>query len=291
MRWYEDKDDLTQARFRDISRPKVADLSWAHPSFGGEVVSLRPPRVPAIHQADHAHAYELELEKEPEDEISGLHPAPHKIVRASRPPLRPSRPVPSAFDEQPPSGYGSNLGSFERSPPMSFHASLRPAGLPDLEPRRMDTMIDQIVPHAEEEALLAIHGAVERAEADRQKHFGEAEQRLVDLAMLVARRVIAREVSIDPGIVRGLVREGIAALGEQDRVVVRVGTFFAEMRDHLQTQLASSKMRCEVIVDPTLGHAGCIVETELGSVDESVDARLAHLIDGLSFEGGRRKPG
>ncbi len=155
------------------------------------------------------------------------------------------------------------------------------------EPRRTDTMIDEIVPRAEEEAFVAIREAVARAESLRDRQFAEAEERLVALALLVARRVIAREVSLDPGVVRGLVREGIAALGEQDRLVIRVGRFFAEMRDELEQMLSGSKLRCEIVVDATLGQCGCVVETDLGSVDESIDARLANLIDALGPDGRR----
>jgi hypothetical protein len=165
-----------------------------------------------------------------------------------------------------------------------------PARAPDVEPRRRDTMIDDIVPRAEEEAFGAIREAVSRAEAVREQQFSDAERRLVDLAMLVARRVIAREVSLDPGLVVGLVREGMAALGERDRIVVRVGTFYREMRDELQQKLGSTKLRCDVVIDPSLGRSGCIVETDLGRVDESVDARLENLIEALSAGSKRADP-
>jgi vacuolar-type H+-ATPase subunit E/Vma4 len=165
-----------------------------------------------------------------------------------------------------------------------------PVRAPELEPRRVDTMIDDIVPRAEEEAFGAIRDAVARAEAAREQQFSDAERRLVDLAMLVARRVIAREVSLDPGLIVGLVREGMAALGERDRIVVRVGTFYREMRDELQQKLGSGKLRCEVVIDPSLGRSGCVVETDLGRVDESVDARLENLIEALSAGSKRADP-
>jgi hypothetical protein len=251
MPWYEDTDEPPQAAsFRDVSRAKRADLTWAG-GGGADVASLRPPRVPNI--AGAAYAYDFEADGA-DEEPSGLH----------------SR----AMGDDPERSTG----------PASQGAGPAPAA----EVRRVDTMIDEIIPRAEEEAFVAIRDAVRRSEADREKQSAEVEQRLVDLALLVARRVIAREVSLDPGIVRGLVREGIQALGEQDRLVVRVGTFFAEMRGELQDQLASSKMRCEVIVDATLGQSGCVVETDLGRVDESIDARLATLVDGLSFDGKRK---
>jgi flagellar assembly protein FliH len=160
-----------------------------------------------------------------------------------------------------------------------------------VERRRTDTMIDDIVPRAEEEAISAIRAAVEAAAVDRARQLLDSERQLVELALIIARRVIAREVSLDPGIVRGLVREGLSALGERDRVVVRVGTFFAEMCEDIQRDLKGIGMGCEVVVDSALGQCGCAVETELGRVDESIEDRLATLLDGLSLGPSRSKGG
>ncbi len=242
MPWFEESDELTQAaRFRDVTAPKPADLSWARPATDPDESSLRPPRVPSMGLEQNDGPRELEG-------ISGLSVAP------------------------PPSVDLDGLRTHD-------------SGQHQLEleqPRRVDTMIDEIVPRAEEEAFVAIREAVARAEATREQQFSDTEGRLVDLAILVARRVIAREISIDPGLVIGLVREGMSALGERDRLVVRVGTFFRDMREELQQKLGSTKLRCEVVIDPSLGRSGCVVETDLGRVDESVDARLETLLEALT---------
>lgn len=248
MPWFEDGDELLQAaRFRDVTAPKKADLSWARTGADPDSGSLKPPRVPAI-------------EPPPED-------TPPELERLSRPSI------------VPPSVQG-----------MKTHDSGQHQLELDTPPRRRDTMVDDIVPRAEEEAFVAIREAVARAEAAREQQFAEAEGRLVDLAMLVARRVIAREVSLDPGVVVGLVREGMAALGERDRIIVRVGTFFRDMREELQDKLGGAKLRCEVVVDPSLGRSGCVVETDLGRVDESVDVRLQNLVDALTAGSKRAGP-
>jgi flagellar assembly protein FliH len=259
MRWFEESEDVARAlNFRDVTeKGPPPDLSWtrgAKPLLKkGEVLSLRPPRLPEIAPESFVGAtLARELE---EEEVSGLHPAPTSDIQMSEPV------VPETQE-------------FEAFAP---------------ERQRKDTMIDDIVPRAEEEAISSIHKALERTDAERAEFYETAEERLVELSLLVARRVIAREVSLDPKIVRQLVREGISALGERDRTVVRVGTFFAEMGEHLQTELSTSKMHCEVIVDPTLSPTGCIVETDLGRVDESIETRLSNLIETLSFDARRKK--
>jgi hypothetical protein len=256
MQWSEDSDELAQAaRFRDVTAAKRPDLSWAR-GPDPDASSLRPPRLPSLDE-ETGEPEEIHAPAEMSTGLSLVPPAPHGLdeIRAGH----------DHIPDHPPTG--------------------------DPPPRRMDTMIDDIVPRAEEEAFAAIRDAVVHAEMARDRQFADAEKRLVDLALLVARRVIAREVSIDPRIILGLVREGMSALGERDRLVVRVGTFYREMQEDLQQQLSTTKLRCDVVLDPSLGRSGCIVETDLGRVDESIDARLETLIEAMMAGSKRANPG
>lgn len=249
MRWSDEPDESPAPfRFREVGRSKAADLSWAAGGTAG-VMSLRPPRLPSF-------GAEVSLEPEPmpqpyseEEEVSGLHP-----IDASRAP----------------DGPGLERAS---EPVAVLAASERP---------RVDTLVDEIAPRAEEEALTALRGALARHEADQAGRLRAVEEQAVALALVVARRVLAREVSLDPTVVRALVREGLEALAESDRVIVRVGSFFGEARELLEADLRRARVRAEVLVDPGLGETGCLVETELGSVDESIETRLSNLLDVLA---------
>jgi len=270
MRWFEDEGEVARAvNFREVthrqrSRP---DLSWARdgkasvrPALDG--VSMKPPRVPAelrtpAPEQPPESFVGTTLADDDDEELSGLH-----VSRAQKEAM--SEPVPPEVQD--------------------FQA----LSVPPSE-RRKDTMIDDIVPRAEEEAVAAIQKAVAQIAAEREGQFEALEQRLVDLALIVARRVIAREVSLDKTIVQALVREGVSALGERDRVTVRVGMFFADMKDHLEAQLSSSKIQCDVVIDSSLPKTGCMVETDLGKVDESIETRLANMIETLSFDARRKR--
>lgn len=117
---------------------------------------------------------------------------------------------------------------------------------------------------------------------ERARLLTETAVQVAELALLIARRVIARELSLDPMLVRELVREGIEALGQHDRVVVRLGTAFAPTREQLAQELRLDGGRFEVRVDAGLGEYGCVVETELGQVDESIESRLQTLLLALN---------
>jgi flagellar assembly protein FliH len=116
----------------------------------------------------------------------------------------------------------------------------------------------------------------------REVIFSQTERQLVELAVTIARQVIARELETDPSVLVELAREGIRSLDERDKIVVRFGASLEDaQRDAFTEALRKDAPRCEVIVDPALGPRECIVETELGRVDESIETRLYHVLEAL----------
>ncbi len=69
-----------------------------------------------------------------------------------------------------------------------------------------------------------------------------------------------------------------------DRVLVRIGRAFSAARANLEVRLADRGAHSEVRLDPHLPEYGCIVETELGRVDESIEERIATLLQALRPE-------
>ncbi|MFO0565955.1 MAG: FliH/SctL family protein [Polyangiaceae bacterium] len=140
-------------------------------------------------------------------------------------------------------------------------------------------------PPAPDPALVAaLAGAIEQVSRARAEVLTVTAGQLAELAAMIARRVLSRELSVEPAVIHGLVREGLDALGEHDHVVVRLGTGFSSMLDEVRSRLEHVGTRAEVRVSAELGDYGCVVETELGSVDESIETRLATLLQALKPE-------
>jgi flagellar biosynthesis/type III secretory pathway protein FliH len=149
--------------------------------------------------------------------------------------------------------------------------SLRPSEMPPPPPEpKLDPAIE-----------AAFRTALEELAKTRATILEAAGSQLAALAAIIARRVIARELSIAPQILEDLVREGLEALSEQDKIRVRVGRGFINAVDGLERQLALRGGEFRVFVEDGLGDYDCVVETELGQVDESVEKRLAKLLEAL----------
>jgi len=127
----------------------------------------------------------------------------------------------------------------------------------------------------------AFRAALEEIAATRARVLEAAAGQLAALATIIARRVIARELALAPEILEDLVREGLEALSDQDKIRVRVGRGFQNAVDGLERQLAVRGTEFRIFVEDGLGDYDCLVETELGQVDESVEKRLEKLLEAL----------
>jgi hypothetical protein len=133
-----------------------------------------------------------------------------------------------------------------------------------------------------QEGMAAFEHAVVELSELRTRMLEQAEETIVMLAGALARRVIGREISLDPEIMVTLAVEGTEALGERDRIVVRFGPFEQEEAwQSIFERLRRRVPRCEIVQDPSLLAGQCIVESELGRVDESVDTRLASVLNAI----------
>ncbi|HYQ14668.1 MAG TPA: FliH/SctL family protein [Polyangiaceae bacterium] len=222
---------------------------------------------------------------------SWLPASQHKQQQARRdsPSLKPPR-LPSEFVDavrqelaEMPVPERRSLRPSELAPsPLSRPATLPPPeSLPSVDSAPRPAAAAP-APSVDPEILHAFEEAVELLGHERQRVFEQTASQLAELAAVIARRVIAREISLHPQLVFGLVREGLEALGKHDRVLVRLGQGFETQRAALEQRLLDRGSRAEVRIEPQLPEHACLVETELGQVDESVETRLATLLHALN---------
>jgi flagellar assembly protein FliH len=116
--------------------------------------------------------------------------------------------------------------------------------------------------------------AAEAVREARRQALESSEESLVLLAAAIARRIVGRELSTDPSLVRAWVREGIASLGSEDRVEVRVAPHLAEHIGTIDCEIAGRALT-DLVVDPTLEGTQITIVGRYGHVDASFEARLA----------------
>jgi flagellar assembly protein FliH len=109
----------------------------------------------------------------------------------------------------------------------------------------------------------------------------EAEADLIQLSLAIARRVLRRELAIDPEALHGLILGALEKLGGQEISRVRVHPGHAALvTESLRQNRASDKV--QVIADPSRELGTVIFETQRGNLDASVESQLQEIERGLA---------
>lgn len=108
----------------------------------------------------------------------------------------------------------------------------------------------------------------------------EAERDTVKLAVVIARRILHRELAVDPEAVLGLVKAAFAKVEARETHRLRVSpadaALLLEHRGKLDLPPA-----VEIAADSSLARGSAIFETSRGELDASIDTQLAEIDRGL----------
>jgi flagellar assembly protein FliH len=135
-------------------------------------------------------------------------------------------------------------------------------------------------PVATARALQRIELAVSLLRSQGERLAEQARADALELAFMMARKILERELRSDPVVLMGLIRSAISRAGDANRITVRLNTDDAETlraSGHDLTSSHFSLAKIEVIADPTLTPGDCVIETNLGTVDGRLSIRLEEM--------------
>lgn len=109
----------------------------------------------------------------------------------------------------------------------------------------------------------------------------EAEREVVELSLAIARRILRRELHVDPEAVLGLVKAAMEKASQREITEVRIHPAHAELvRARLERIGAPEAL--EVRPDPSLEPGAVLVETAHGLIDASIETQLEEIGRGLA---------
>lgn len=113
----------------------------------------------------------------------------------------------------------------------------------------------------------------------RAQMIRQTERQMVQLALAVARRLIQREVSLDPDLLIAVARVALDRLGETMSVTVRLHPDDFEATAAGRAELQGTNVM--VLADPRVGRGGCRVESEFGTMDVGIDSQIQEVARAL----------
>lgn len=126
-----------------------------------------------------------------------------------------------------------------------------------------------------EQSLARLEGLLVEIARPLQSLDEATEREMAQLAMVVARRVIAHELRIDPTLIQQAVHEAVAALPSATRSL-RVHLHPDDLA--LLRELGAAEAHWELLSDPGLSRGDCRLESESSRLDARVQTRLASIV-------------
>jgi len=115
---------------------------------------------------------------------------------------------------------------------------------------------------------------------ERDEFFSRVEPEIATLAVSVAEKVVAQEISTQPEIVLNLVRNSMARMKERESLRVRLNPDDLDMvRDARDDLIAAvdGVRRLDLVEDRRVDRGGCVVESRNGNLDARIKTQLAKM--------------
>ena len=135
--------------------------------------------------------------------------------------------------------------------------------------------------------FASLRSAVENLHVLREKILRESEDELIRLVMMVAAKVIQREVAQDNQILLNVVRAATAGISARDEIIIYLHPSDYTMvttghADYFRQELFTDKMQLKA--DPEVTQGSCRVATEMGTTDASFDSQMDEIFRRLQEE-------
>jgi flagellar assembly protein FliH len=107
----------------------------------------------------------------------------------------------------------------------------------------------------------------------------QSERQMVQLALTLARRVVQREISLDPELIAAMAHVAIKKLGVSNPSTIRLhpDDYTVVARDGDRW----SGSNVTVVPDPSIARGGCMVESDFGTIDASLDRQFDEMARAL----------
>ena len=135
--------------------------------------------------------------------------------------------------------------------------------------------------HAEVRRLIDRLGTILGHSVDiREQIIHESEKQMVELILIIARKIIKDEIVERKEVVINNIREAMSRIKERDRIDIRVNFADLELttshKDEIIKMMESLK-KVNIYEDTRVDRGGVIIETDVGTIDARISSQMTEL--------------
>jgi len=113
----------------------------------------------------------------------------------------------------------------------------------------------------------------------------QVEREVVKLAVEVAKKIVYREIHIDPAIIQTLIRVALSHVAEKSSVTIYLSPVDYSYLIKQRPELAQSEGRdMTFLSDNSIAQGGCLIQTECGDIDARIEEKFRE-VENAFFEG------
>lgn len=126
--------------------------------------------------------------------------------------------------------------------------------------------------------LSLLESTVEEATNLRATGLESLEDDFLKLSLLLADKIVKKQVNEDISWLEPIIRDALGALGSVDKIIVRVNPEDFELINENRSVLGlNSRVKIEFDEDLSIRQGGCLIESEKGLIDARLEKRLGKL--------------
>ncbi len=111
----------------------------------------------------------------------------------------------------------------------------------------------------------------------REKYYGQAEEEMIDLVISVAGAVLGIEFQGKRELIRKIILRAVGMLQAREEMNIRINPKDFEEAEKSRIDLAKEVEDIDKVTfksDPMISEGGCVVETNIGSIDARIETQL-----------------
>ncbi len=133
-----------------------------------------------------------------------------------------------------------------------------------------------------QQELTTLEQTAKKAEEEIQEELANLPERMVDLAIEISRHIVQTQLKLKPELILPIVKDCLSEVSmKNNEVKVRVNPQLASLISQLENNY-QGEFDLEIISDKDLARGDCLVETEFGGRDATLEAKYKLLRQNLN---------
>lgn len=131
-----------------------------------------------------------------------------------------------------------------------------------------------------QEGLAQTTELLVKARAEQEQFLKSANRDLMDLAFKIAEKIIGKQLEMEPETIIAIVKQAMQTVRQSKQLTIRVhpedAKLLKENEEELQETLGRQRI-LDLVEDKKVHRGGCIIESEIGTVEAQLQTQLDRL--------------